>query len=218
MIDWIYFWNVSWFPLLILIFPLVGITGKRMLTSSKTKLAMDQKDLLKFVILTLGLSSLIFGILIFLTGGINSYFLLQVGLFLEERSLVWNITKHLRIQIPYNPGVSLFVVAILSGVIYSGLISTRKYCRNSDEEGLKRSTAASSASSAIAGSSALASGVVCCSTSIISIISPAFSTILAPVSPFLIVFSFILLNFTLFYYVIPRFPSKPANEVDVQFT
>ncbi|MHA2307587.1 MAG: hypothetical protein ACXACU_19580, partial [Candidatus Hodarchaeales archaeon] len=192
--------------------------SKRILTSNNRKLAMERIDFLKFVILAIGLSILIFSVLIFLTGGINNYFFLQVGLFLEERSLVWNVTNHLRIQIPYNPGVSLLVVAIFSGVIYSGLISTRKYCVISDEEGLKKPTAVSSASSVIAGSSALASGVVCCSTSIISLISPAFSAIVAPISPFLIVFSFILLNFTLFYYVIPRFPNEPDNEINIHIT
>ncbi|MHA1970007.1 MAG: hypothetical protein ACW964_19715, partial [Candidatus Hodarchaeales archaeon] len=82
MIDWIYFWNVSWFPALILIFPLVWITSKRILTSNNRKLAMERIDFLKFVILAIGLSILIFSVLIFLTGGINNYFFLQVGLFL----------------------------------------------------------------------------------------------------------------------------------------
>jgi hypothetical protein len=219
MIDLEYFMEVSWIVFLAMLFPIfwLGIS----LIRNKQVLSIERRKLIQFLAVSLGLSTLIFIILIFLTGGINSYYFLQTGFFLDERALVWNVTRHLKIIIPYNPGSSLFGVSILSGFVYGGLLTFPPYCeidtstdskkKTSISESLQTTTT-SSASTVIASSSALASGVVCCSTSIVAFISPAFATILAPIAPFLIIISLALLNFTLIKQVLPRLPKKSIEK------
>jgi hypothetical protein len=208
--DWQYLIEISFLPFLFLIFPLVFIKVQH--RRKEIKINLDTKTAVKFLIISTGISMGIFGLLIFLTGGINSYYRLQEGIFIDDRSFTWNVTNHLKLYIPFNPGISLLAVSILTGVVYGGLLTTKLYCNLNTGEtktlnSTNRSSFVSSISTTISGTSALASGVVCCSTSVIAFISPAFASALAPIAPWLLVISLLLLNITFFKYVLPRFPT-----------
>ncbi|MHA1237201.1 MAG: hypothetical protein ACTSQ9_06045 [Candidatus Hodarchaeales archaeon] len=217
MIDWNYLIDQSITPLFFLILPF--FLSLYQITRSNRKLNLNKPLVGKFVLISGLLSLLIFTALIFLTGGINSYYRLQEGIFIDARSFTWNLTNHLKIYIPFDPGISLLAVSLLSGSVYGGLIVTKPYCRinyltTTPDSSTKRTSAVSSTSTAIAGASALASGVVCCSTSIIAFITPGFASFLAPIAPWLIIISFISLNLTFMKYVFPRFPTKGKNEIN----
>ncbi|MHA2096839.1 MAG: hypothetical protein ACW98F_19660, partial [Candidatus Hodarchaeales archaeon] len=161
MIDWSYFIEQSVPSLLFLILPIFLVLF--FLNRSGKKLDLDKQLIVKFVLISGFLSLIIFTALVFLTGGINSYFRLQEGIFLDERSFTWNVTTHLKIFIPFNPGISLLAVSLLSGIVYGGLIVTKPYCEIKDvstpsDSSSRITSAASSTSTAIAGASALASG------------------------------------------------------------
>ncbi|MHA2176203.1 MAG: hypothetical protein ACXABI_15350 [Candidatus Hodarchaeales archaeon] len=199
MIDWQYLIEISFLPILFLIFPLAFIKVKHW--RREIKFSLDKKTFMKFFIISSAISLGIFGLLTFLTGGINSYYRLQEGIFIDARSFTWNITNHLKLYVPFNPGISLLAVSILTGIVYGGLLTTKLYCEiNTAETNLssstKRSSFVSSISTTISGTSALASGVVCCSTSVIAFISPAFASALAPIAPWLIIISLLMLNVT----------------------
>ena len=224
MIDWNYLLEKSILPIFFLLLPLVLINYAH--HQKQIKFDLGQAFWRKFIIISSFLSLIIFLALIFLTGGITSFYFLQEGLFLDERSLTWNMTTHWKLFIPYDPGVSLFAVSVLSGAVYGGFFTTKPYCKIidvSNQEGSKTATkqqsTISSVSTAIAGTSALASGVVCCSTSLVAFISPAFASFLAPIAPWLIIVSLIMLNFSLFRYVLPRFPttSKLNTEIFIEY-
>ncbi|MHA1542872.1 MAG: hypothetical protein ACTSQH_07835 [Candidatus Hodarchaeales archaeon] len=221
MIDWSYFIEQSIPSLLFLTLPIFLVLF--LLHRSGKKLDLDKQLIVKFVLISGFLSLIIFTALIFLTGGINSYYMLQEGIFLEDQSFTWNITTHLKIYIPFNPGVSLLAVSLLSGIVYGGLIVTKPYCEIKDlstppNSSGKITSAVSSTSTAFAGASALASGVVCCSTSVIAFIAPGFASFLAPIAPWLIIFSLISLNFTFMKYVFPRFPKKSESNINESIT
>ncbi|PWI47908.1 hypothetical protein CEE45_09700 [Candidatus Heimdallarchaeota archaeon B3_Heim] len=212
MIEWNFLIEKSLPSLFFLLLPLILINLDHY--RKKLEFNLDRVFWRKFIVLSGLLALVIFVALVYLTGGITSYYLLQEGFFLDERALTWNITTHLRIFIPYDPGVSLLAVSLLSGMVYGGLFTTKPYCKIIDvsnqentKNTTKRQSAVSSVSTAVAGTSALASGIVCCSTSLVAFISPALASFLAPVAPWLIILSLIMLNFTFFRYVLPRFPT-----------
>lgn len=215
MIDWEYFLGVSWLAFLGLIIPIFGISY--MLFSTNRRLAMDRRTGAKYLSSVIALSLIIFITLVFLTGGIITVFYQEVGLFLDPQALVWNVTGKLKVIIPYSTGTSLFAVAVLSGFTYAGLLIFPPVCKVDFDQDLTEvrssnlQAATSSASTIVAGSSALASGVVCCSTSIISLISPAFATFLAPHAPFLVLLSIFLMDFNLFRQIFPRYPTKSVS-------
>ncbi|MHA1977173.1 MAG: hypothetical protein ACW98I_09760 [Candidatus Hodarchaeales archaeon] len=219
MIDWNFFIEKSILPFFFLILPiiLVYIDHRR----KENEFDLDRAFWRKFLLISGLIGLVIFLALIYLTGGITSYYFLQEGFFLDERSLTWNITRHLKLFIPYDPGVSLFAVSILSGIVYGGLFTTKPYCKivdvpnqESTQSATKQQSAVSTVSTAIAGTSALASGVVCCSTSLVAFISPAFASFLAPIAPWLIIVSLLMLNFSFFRYVLPRFPTTSKNDTN----
>jgi hypothetical protein len=219
MIDWNFLIEISLPPIFFLSLPflLVRINHHR----KEIEFDLDRYFWRKMIIVSGLIGLVIFLVLIYLTGGITSYFRLQEGFFIDERSITWNITTHLKLFIPFDPGVSLFAVSMLSGVVYGGLLTTKPYCKIVDdinEEGIKtaskQQSAVSSVSTAIAGTSALASGVVCCSTSLVAFISPAFASFLAPVAPWLIILSLVMLNFSFLRYVLPRFPTINKYSTD----
>lgn len=216
MINWSFFIEQSILPFFFLILP--PVISSIQLKRNGKKFDLDRQLIAKFLIISGFISVGIFIVLVFLTGGINSYYRLQTGIFIEDRSFTWNVTEHLKIFIPFNPGISLLAVSLLSGIVYGGLIVTKPYCEIDDltsnvNTSTKRTSAASSTSTAIAGASALASGVVCCSTSIVAFIAPGFASFLAPIAPWLIIFSLATLNLTFAKYVFPRFPTKSKSNV-----
>ncbi|MFW9778714.1 MAG: hypothetical protein ACFFE8_07645 [Candidatus Heimdallarchaeota archaeon] len=207
MIDWVYFVEISWISILGLFFPIFGFTYK--LSRSNQRLAIDRVTGAKYVILSGIFSITLFFILVFFTGGIIQVFYQEIGLFLEPQAVIWNVTQNLAIIIPYQTGTGFIAVAILSGLTYAGLLIFPPVCKvDSDDRTAGLQAATNSASTIIAGSSALASGVACCSTSLISILSPAFSALLAPFASSLVILSIFLLNFNLFRQIFPRYPVK----------
>jgi hypothetical protein len=219
MIDWNFLIEKSLPSVFFLLLPLLLINIKH--RRKEREFDLDRGFWGKFYLISGLLGLLIFLSLIYLTGGITSNFLLQEGFFLDKRSLTWNVTAHIKIFIPFYPGVSLFAVSLLSGIVYGGLFTTKPYCnipdnpkRENAHTKTKQQSAVSSVSTAIAGTSAIASGVVCCSTSLIAFVFPAFASFLAPIAPWLIILSLIMLNFTFFRYVIPRFPTTSRFDVD----
>jgi hypothetical protein len=218
---WLSFLEASWLAVIAILIPIFWLRFRKMVRNQS--IAIDRNIKLKLVIMSIVFSFIIFSFLVFLTGGINNYYYLQEGLFIDEKALDWNISRHLKITIQFNPGMNFLAVSILSGFVYSGLLISRQYCKidlqeessHEDETNTLKTTATTSVSSIIAGSSALASGVICCSTSIVAVISPAVATILSPISPLLITLSLIMLNFSLIKYVIPRFPTESTKEEDL---
>lgn len=192
-----------------LLIPIIGFTYN--FTRSTQRLAIDRGTGAKYVMLSGIFSMTLFFIFVFLTGGIIQVFYQEIGLFLEPQALVWNVTENLAIIIPYYTGIGFFIVAILSGLTYAGLLMFPPVCKvDSDKSTTSVQVATNSASTIIAGSSALASGVACCSTSLISLLSPAFSALLAPFASSLVILSIFLLDFNLFRQIFPRYPVKPA--------
>jgi hypothetical protein len=155
----------------------------------------------------------IYALLLYLTGGVNTYFFLEEGFFYDDRGISWNVTKHLNITIPYDPGVSLLVVSILSGILYATLLTLPPVCTilpaTSTMAAATSSTVgktASVSSSVSAAASAFASTAVCCSTSVVAVVTPSVSVFLGPFVPGLIIGSFILLIYSFYTVVMPRFP------------
>jgi hypothetical protein len=215
MFDWEYFLNVSWPALVGLLIPILGFVYLFFL--SNQRLALNRRTGAKYLILTTILTLILFFVLIFFTGGIIQVFFQETGFFVEREALLLNVTEKLTIIIRFDTGVGFFAVAILSGLTYAGLLIFPPVCKVDFDEtvtSLKSSnvqTATNSVSTIIAGSSALASGVACCSTSLISVISPAFATFLAPYSSILVILSIFLLDFNLFRQIFPRYPTKSVK-------
>lgn len=223
-IDFVYLLEVLLFPLTALLIPWILATFKWRKDRVKPRLSRSQGA--KIGGLSIVFSIFIFSALTFLTGGVSTYFFLEEGLIsVSDREFAWNVTKHVRILIPFYPGSSFLVVAILSGIFYAGLLVLPPYCavpsvtsdaatadvpetstNSSNESGLSATTT-STTSSLAASASALASGAVCCSTSMVALIAPAFGALLAPISPFLIIFSLAILDFSLWRFLMPRIPT-----------
>ncbi len=168
--------------------------------------------MLQFVLVWIILSIFIFSLLIYLTGGINEFFYLEKGFFYDNRSLSWNASEHINITIAYDPGTSLFVVALLSGLLYATLITLPPVCTilpdKSYLETIKSTSGKTTSvtSSMSAAASAFASTAVCCSTSVVAVAAPSVSVLLGPFVPGLLFASFILLIYSFYKVVMPRFP------------
>lgn len=223
-IDLIYLLEVLFIPLTALLAPwaLAGLKWRK----SNVKPLLSRSQAVKIAALSPIFSLFIFSALIFLTGGISSYFFLEEGLItVSDREIAWNATKHLRILIPFFPGTSFLVVAVLTGIFYAGLLTFPPHCAmpRTDNKSNTTSTtmatskkvgmgatSASTTSSVVASVSALASGAVCCTTSVIALVAPTVGALLAPISPFLIVISLVILDLSTWRYLIPRIPTVNA--------
>jgi hypothetical protein len=171
------------------------------------ELAISRRQALTFFGTWITISLGIYALLLYLTGGVNE------GFFYDDRGISWNVTKHLNITIPYDPGVSLLVVSILSGILYATLLTLPPVCTilpaTSTMAAATSSTVgktASVSSSVSAAASAFASTAVCCSTSVVAVVTPSVSVFLGPFVPGLIIGSFILLIYSFYTVVMPRFP------------
>ncbi len=220
-LDVIYLFEVFIIPITALLAPWLLAIIKWQKDGVKPSITKSQAS--KMFGLALLFSFFIFSALIFLTGGISSYFFLEEGLIsISDREVAWNATRHLRILIPFSPGTSFLVIAVLSGIFYAGLLVLPPYCElpsfDSNSENrfktkevsstIHGTTTTSATSSLFASVSALASGAVCCSTSVIALIAPAFGAFLAPFSPFLIVFSLLIIDVSSWRFLIPRIPTS----------
>ncbi len=151
----------------------------------------------RLIIITFFFMMMILTLLIYLSGGLNYlYYNVASKPKIVDKSLQWDITRHYQLLIPLYLFNNLLSISFISGIIYASLIVLPKTC----EVDLKESAA----SNFTAGVSAIGSGVVCCSTSILAIISPGFVALIGPFAPGLLVISLGLLLYSFNRVVIPR--------------
>ena len=185
-------------------------------------ITIDRRTLTRFLFTWFSLGVLLFILLLYLSSGINFFVQLEKGIFISIWQIDWNITEHLRITFVYNPGIGLIVVSVLSGLLYSSLLTLPKVCtinttlsQTSKDSGGAGGSASSSVASGVSGFSAVASSAVCCTTSSLAIIAPSISVFLGPYVPFLMLFSFLLLIYAFYVVVMPKFPRVSEGITDV---
>ena len=208
MIEIDYGIRVFLIPFIALIAPLVMILVR--VKRNNLEIALSRRVIARFVFVLATLSTLIFTLLLYLTSGILTAFRLEKGYFITDRDITWNVTEHWRIIFVYDPGISLLVISILSGLLYSALLTLPKICTVIDErtgqDNINMGSNASTGMSSISASaSAFASSAVCCSTSVIAVIAPSVSVFLGPFVPGLLIGSFLLLIYSFRSIVLPRF-------------
>ncbi|MHA2276852.1 MAG: hypothetical protein ACXAC2_13850, partial [Candidatus Kariarchaeaceae archaeon] len=140
-----FYFRVFIIPLIALLTP--GIMLIWRIRKNHLEVALTRKTFLKFLIVLLGLSFVIFAILLYLTSGILTAFRLEKGFFISDSDITWHATEHLRIIFVYDPGISLLVISILSGLLYAALLTLPKICtivdERIDENNIKGSAGAS---------------------------------------------------------------------------
>lgn len=208
MIEFGFSFRVFFIPLLALLTPLIMILWR--VRKNNLELALSRRIIVRFIFALTTLSFLIFTLLLYLTSGILTAFRLEKGLFVTDRDITWHVTEQLRIIFVYDPGVSLLVISILSGLLYAALLTLPKICTAMDEkttlDNVNLGSSASTGMSSISASaSAFASSAVCCSTSVLAVIAPSLTVFLGPFVPGLLIGSLILLNYSFRSIVLPRF-------------
>ncbi len=146
--------------------------------------------------------------LIFLTGGIAEFYYLERGLFINSYELKWNITEHWAIIFLWFPGTTFLALSFLLATTYSVHFTLPPVCALKESITKEESggTTATATSSFGAFMSASASLVSCCSPSLVALISPIFSSTIGSFIPQLLIFSVVMVNYSFFKIVLPRFP------------
>lgn len=192
-------------PIIALIIP--GLIILRKKYKENLTFVLNRKTVVKLTVFWAFLSFTVFTILIYLSGGLNNFYYLEAGgpkIF--ERSLEWNFTSNIRLNIPIYNAMNLFTVSVLSGLMYATLIVLPPICVVGNQI---QKVSTSTLSSITSGASAIASSVVCCSTSLVAVIAPAFSLVIGPFIPSLLVASIAILLYSFYKVVLPRLPLLP---------
>ncbi|MHA2248939.1 MAG: hypothetical protein ACXAD7_01190 [Candidatus Kariarchaeaceae archaeon] len=190
-------------PSIVLILPLLIFLFRKF--KYNLRLALEKRVALAFITVWIILSISIYALLIFITGGINSFLFLEKGFFYDNRGLSWNVTTHINATLLTLPPVCTILP---KKQLIEGASTTGK--------------TASITSSMSAAASAFASTAVCCSTSVVAVVAPSVGVFLGPFVPGLLIGSFVLLLYSFYSVVMPRFPvisqtnikTLPLNEQD----
>ncbi|MHA2503456.1 MAG: hypothetical protein ACXAE3_11375 [Candidatus Kariarchaeaceae archaeon] len=179
------------------------------ITKNDLKLILSQRQIIKYSILTVTLTILIFILLSYLTGDLIMLFYGQPGFFSFDGGFGYIFANNLSFTFRLDPGLSLFVVSFLSSLMYAALLVLPPVCTyipsTPDVDGSRN--VGSFTGSMTAAVSAVASTAVCCSTSVAAVLAPTVLTLLGPFAPFLIYLSLGILVYSFRSVVLPRFPT-----------
>ncbi|RMG20083.1 MAG: hypothetical protein D6732_29150 [Methanobacteriota archaeon] len=203
-VDLSQLWNVVGLPIIGITVPLLFLIRRLRQSDYYIDLQMKKKLFLRFIILFF---SMLF-ILIFLTGGIAEFYYLEPGIFINSYELKFNLTTHWAIIFIWFPGTTFIALSLLIAITYSVHFTLPPVCTLQPTKTDKqvKGTTETATSSFGALMSASASLVSCCTPSLVAVISPVFSSILGSFIPQLLVFSMIMVNYSFFKIVLPRFP------------
>lgn len=206
IVELLYLWNVIGLPLVGTLVPIFFLVRRLRGSDYYVPLSLKKKLIGRFFLIFV----VIFLTLIFLTGGIAEFFYLETGFFINSYEFKWNITRHWAIIFLWYPGTTFLALSILLAATYAVHFTLPPVCARVEPEVMKQEGRVSTTASSSIGAmfSASASLVSCCSPSLVALISPIFSSAIGSFIPQLLVFSMVMVNYSFFKIVLPRFPEK----------
>ncbi len=202
--------SIAVVPVLSLILS-IGLLAYKLFTI-KYDIYLERKTIVGFMIVWILIFTTLFGILLFLTGGVNKFFFVENSFAITYDTVQYGFGEKYLVLVPTFQFFNFMVISMLTGLVYSTMLTLPKICTRIPVETetieSKSSKVEAGISTASAATSALAGVSVCCTTSIVSLLIPAVASVLAPVTPILLVISQFMLVYTTHKTVFPRFGVK----------
>ncbi len=189
----------------------IGLLAYKLFTI-KYDIYLERTTIVRFIIVWILIFTTLFGILLFLTGGVNKFFFVENSFAITYDTVQYGFGGKYLVLVPTFQFFNFMVISMLTGLVYSTMLTLPKICTRIPVETetieSKSSKVEAGISTASAATSALAGVSVCCTTSIVSLLIPAVASVLAPVTPILLVISQFMLVYTTHKTVFPRFGVK----------